>query len=41
MLVRRSAEIRNAEAGALLACQPVWQDIAHALFNLKEFIYVQ
>ncbi len=37
---QRSAELHGAEAGALLACQPVWQDVAHALFNLKEFIYV-
>lgn len=40
-LAQRSAELRGAEAGALLSCQPVWQDVAHAIFNLKEFIYVQ
>lgn len=40
-LAQRSAELRGVEAGALLSCQPVWQDVAHAIFNLKEFIYVQ
>jgi hypothetical protein len=40
-LARRSAELRGAEASALPSCQPVWQDVAHAIFNLKEFIYVQ
>lgn len=41
MLAQRSAELRGIEAGAWLTCQPVWQDVAHAIFNLKEFIYVQ
>ena len=40
-LARRSAELRGADAGALMRCQPVWQDVAHAIFNMKEFIYVQ
>ena len=40
-LAQRSAELRGADAEALLTCQPVWQDVAHAIFNLKEFIYVQ
>jgi hypothetical protein len=40
-LARRSAELRKAEPSALLTCQPVWQDVAHAIFNLKEFVYVQ
>jgi hypothetical protein len=35
---RRSAELRGASA--FMSCQPVWQDVAHAIFNLKEFIYV-
>ncbi len=39
-LVRRSAELRGTDAAAIMECQPVWQDAAHALFNLKEFIYV-
>ncbi len=39
-LVHRSGELRGVEAGALISCQPVWQDVAHAVFNLKEFIYV-
>ncbi len=40
-LVQRSAELRGVGTGTLLSCQPVWQDVAHAIFNLKEFIYVQ
>ncbi len=40
-LAKRSAELRGADVSALLNCQPVWQDVAHAIFNLKEFIYVQ
>jgi hypothetical protein len=39
-LARRSAELRGAETGSLLQCQPAWQDVAHAIFNLKEVIYV-
>jgi hypothetical protein len=39
-LVQHSAELRGASAATLLSCQPAWQDAAHAIFNLKEFIYV-
>jgi hypothetical protein len=39
-LAGRSAELHGLAPGALMACQPVWQDVAHALFNVKEFIYV-
>lgn len=40
-LAARSARMRGVDSSALLACEPVWQDVAHALFNLKEFIHVQ
>ncbi|MDA0834783.1 MAG: PSD1 and planctomycete cytochrome C domain-containing protein [Planctomycetota bacterium] len=40
-LVERSAEIRKADSASLLECRSAWQDAAHAIFNLKEFIYVQ
>ena len=40
-LARRSAELRGASPDGLMQFQPVWQDVAHAIFNLKEFIYVQ
>ena len=40
-LVSRSAQIRRVEAANLMKCEPLWQDVAHAMFNLKEFIYVQ
>jgi nicotinamidase-related amidase len=39
-LAQRSAELRWASASSLLPCEPAWQDVAHAIFNLKEFIYV-
>ena len=39
-LAARSAELHGLASSALLTCQPVWQDVAHALFNVKEFIYV-
>ena len=39
-LAKRSADLRGAKVDAMLDCQPVWQDVAHAVFNLKEFIYV-
>lgn len=38
-LVQRSAELRG-NAGDLMKSPVVWQDAAHAVFNLKEFIYV-
>lgn len=37
-LVERSAQLRGVSAD--LECRPAWQDAAHAIFNLKEFIYV-
>lgn len=40
-LAQRSAALRGLDASGLLSYQPVWQDVAHAIFNLKEFIYVQ
>lgn len=39
-LATRSAALRAASPGALMECQAAWQDVAHAIFNLKEFIYV-
>jgi hypothetical protein len=39
-LLARSAELHGQNESTLLTSQPVWQDFAHALFNLKEFIYV-
>ncbi|MBM3290604.1 MAG: DUF1553 domain-containing protein, partial [Candidatus Hydrogenedentes bacterium] len=40
-LAQQYAELRGAGPAAMLACAPVWQDVAHALFNVKEFVYVQ
>jgi hypothetical protein len=35
-----AAEHRVAE-GAVLQSQIIWKDVAHALFNTKEFIYIR
>lgn len=40
-LAERCAGLHAVDPDALLSCKPVWQDVAHAIFNLKEFIYVQ
>jgi len=37
----QSAALRGVDPATLLDCQPVWQDVAHSIFNMKEFIYVQ
>ncbi|MGE0760376.1 MAG: DUF1553 domain-containing protein, partial [Pirellulaceae bacterium] len=47
-LARHSAELRRAAEGQATAGEPAdvlrgqraWQDVAHAIFNLKEFSYV-
>lgn len=40
-LANRCAELHGVDPNTMMACGPVWRDVAHALFNLKEFIYVQ
>lgn len=40
-LIRTTAELRKVEGNSLMRSQSVWQDVAHAIFNLKEFLYVQ
>jgi hypothetical protein len=39
-LTNRSLILRGGSED-LLGCQPAWQDAAHAVFNLKEFLYVR
>ncbi len=39
--VHQCAELRGLGADSAIDSQPVWQDVAHAIFNMKEFIYVQ
>lgn len=39
-LAQQSAELHGNEISNLMKCQPAWQDAAHAIFNLKEFLYV-
>ncbi|MCC6232556.1 MAG: DUF1553 domain-containing protein [Verrucomicrobiales bacterium] len=42
VLVRETARIRDpAVANDPMRCVGAWQDLAHALFNLKEFIHVR
>jgi hypothetical protein len=38
--VARLAELHGVPAEAILTSQVVWHDVAHAMFNLKEFIYI-
>jgi hypothetical protein len=32
--------LRGLTADRLIDCRAAWQDVAHAIINLKEFIYV-
>ena len=34
------AELRSLRKEALLSSQEIWEDLAHAVFNLKEFIFI-
>lgn len=38
--VGQLAELHNVPSNDLLKSQAVWKDVAHSIFNLKEFIYV-
>jgi len=38
--VEASAKLRDVSHEAVLSDTRVWQDVAHALYNLKEFIYI-
>ena len=39
--VKELAVLHGVENGDLLDSQQVWQEIAHAFFNTKEFIYIR
>jgi mono/diheme cytochrome c family protein len=40
-LASETASLRHVEPGKLLDSRDVWKDVAHAIFNLKEFVYVR
>ncbi len=40
-LVRRIARLRNVGESGTMDSVEVWKDLAHAIFNLKEFAYVR
>jgi len=40
-LAKELASLRTVAADKLLSNREVWKDIAHAIFNLKEFIYLR
>ncbi|MCA9438980.1 MAG: hypothetical protein KC978_24560, partial [Candidatus Omnitrophica bacterium] len=40
-LAYRCAELRGADSKEMLHCQEAWADVAHSIFNLKEFIYAR
>jgi hypothetical protein len=35
------AALHGVSPGNVLASKEVWRDVAHAFFNLKEFIYIR
>ena len=39
-LAAQSAALRGESPNNLMHSKPAWQDVAHAIFNLKEFIHV-
>ena len=39
--VKNLATLHNVSDGEVLKSKAVWQDVAHAFFNMKEFIYVR
>jgi predicted metal-dependent HD superfamily phosphohydrolase len=39
-LLQHTASLRSVPPEQLLTHQPAWQDAAHAVLNLKEFLYV-
>jgi hypothetical protein len=34
------AELHGVPTGEMMSSQAVWKDLTHAMFNLKEFIYI-
>jgi hypothetical protein len=40
LLACESAQLRGIEPSGMMAAEAVWADAAHAVFNLKEFLYV-
>ena len=38
--VARFAAFHGVATDAVLRSRAVWKDVAHAMFNLKEFIYI-
>ena len=39
-LTKELASLHKVEASKILSSQAVWKDVAHAIFNLKELVYV-
>jgi hypothetical protein len=37
---RQLAELQQVPAADMLTSRPVWKDLAHAIFNLQEFVYI-
>jgi len=38
--IRTLAELHQVPREATLSSHPLWKDVAHAMYNLKEFIYI-
>ena len=39
--VRQIASFHQVPENEILQSPPVWKDVAHIMFNLKEFIYIR
>ena len=39
-LVARLAELHGVPSARVLSDRTIWRDVAHVIFNLKEFIYI-
>jgi hypothetical protein len=38
--VMRLAELHQVSAEQILTSQVIWKDVAHTMYNLKEFLYI-
>ncbi len=41
LLALKIGSLRGVPPGAILESREVWEDLAHTIFNLKEFIYLR
>ena len=39
--VEELADLHDTPLDGVMVAEPVWADVAHTIFNLKEFIYIR